>query len=40
MAVAFSKSVRAGEVKVKQESEDAASSGGNGQTIDADNIPF
>jgi hypothetical protein len=40
MAVGFSKSVKAGEVKVKQESEDHSSSGGNGQTIDAEDIPF
>jgi hypothetical protein len=40
MALGFSKSVKAGEVKVKQESEDHSSSGGNGQTIDADDIPF
>jgi hypothetical protein len=40
MAVGFSKSVKAGEVKVKQESEDHASSGPSGQTVDADDIPF
>jgi hypothetical protein len=40
MAVAFSKSVKAGEIKVKQEVDDHASSDGNGQTIDSDDIPF
>lgn len=40
MAKDFSKSIRAGEVKVKQERDDDAPSGPSGQTVDADDIPF
>ena len=40
MAIAFSKSVKAGEVKVKQEQEESVSSTGH-TTADADDgIPF